>query len=136
MSTVIALRPSPSQVTGRAALSVTLAVSGVAHAYLYLHGYRYVPTVGTSFLIQGGAFVALAVLILFGGPRWLHWVAGLAALATLIGFAMSRTIGFLGFVEHGWEPPYGPLTVVAEALTVLIVAVPLVTQRRQTAPRG
>jgi hypothetical protein len=39
----------------------------------------------------------------------------------------------LGFVEHGWEPPYGPLTVVAEALTVLIVAVPLFTQRRQTA---
>jgi hypothetical protein len=136
MSTVVTHRPTPSQLVVRAALSVTLAVSGVAHAYLYVHGYRYIPTVGPSFLIQGGAFVALAILILLGGPRWLNWVAGLAALGTLIGFAMSRTIGFLGFVEHGWEPPYGPLTVIAEVLTVLIVAVPLITQRKQTAPRG
>jgi hypothetical protein len=47
---------------------------------------------------------------------------------------MSRTIGLLGFVEHGWEPPYGPLVVVAEVLTVLIVAGSMFTQRRQTAP--
>jgi drug/metabolite transporter (DMT)-like permease len=136
MSTVITHRPSPSQVAGRAALSVSLAVSGVAHAYLYVHGYRYIPTVGAAFLIQSSAFVALAILILFGGRRWLYWAAGLGALGSLIGFAMSRTIGLLGFVEHGWEPPYGPLVVVAEVLTVLIVAVPLITQRKQTAPQG
>jgi hypothetical protein len=136
MSTVITHRPSPSQVAGRAALSVTLAVSGVAHAYLYVHGYRYIPTVGAAFLIQSSAFVALAILILLGGRRWLHWAAGLGALGSLIGFAMSRTIGLLGFVEHGWEPPYGPLVVVAEVLTVLIVAGSLFTQRRQTAPQG
>jgi hypothetical protein len=136
MSTVITHRPSPSQVAGRGALSLTLAVSGLAHAYLYVHGYRYIPTVGAAFLIQGSAFVALAILILFGGRRWLHWAAGLSALGSLIAFAMSRTIGLLGFVEHGWEPPYGPLTVIAEVLTMLIVAVPLFTQRRQSAPQG
>jgi hypothetical protein len=133
MSTATTIRPRPSHLVLRAGLSVTLAVSGLAHAYLYFHGYRYIPSVGAAFLIQGGAFVALAILILFGGPRWLHWAAGLAALGSLLGFALSRTIGLLGFVEHGWEPPYGPLTVVAEALTVLIVAVSLFTQRRHIA---
>ncbi len=133
MSTALTSRSS--QVAVRAALSVTLAVSGVAHAYLYVHGYRFVPTVGPAFLIQGSAFVALAILILLGGPRWLHWAAGLAASGSLIAFALSRTVGLLGFVEHGWEPPYGPLTVIAEILTVLIVAVSLITQWRQAAPQ-
>jgi hypothetical protein len=133
MSTALTSRSS--QVAVRAALSVTLAVSGVAHAYLYVHGYRFVPTVGPAFLIHGSAFVALAILILLGGPRWLHWAAGLAASGSLIAFALSRTVGLLGFVEHGWEPPYGPLTVIAEILTVLIVAVSLITQWRQAAPQ-
>ncbi|MDT5117080.1 MAG: hypothetical protein QOE30_2819 [Mycobacterium sp.] len=105
MSTALTSRSS--QVAVRAALSVTLAVSGVAHAYLYVHGYRFVPIVGPAFLIQGSAFVALAILILLGGPRWLHWAAGLAASGSLIAFALSRTVGLLGFVEHGWEPPTG-----------------------------
>jgi hypothetical protein len=105
MSTALTSRSS--QVAVRAALSVTLAVSGVAHAYLYVHGYRFVPTVGPAFLIQGSTFVALAILILLGGPRWLHWAAGLAASGSLIAFALSRTVGLLGFVEHGWEPPTG-----------------------------
>ena len=119
--------------TQRIAIAASLAASGVIHAYLYIHGYHQIATVGTAFLIQGSAFVALAILILLGGPRWLHWAAGLAASGSLIAFALSRTVGLLGFVEHGWEPPYGPLTVIAEMLTVLIVAVPLITQRRQTA---
>ena len=120
-----------SQVAARAALSLALAVSGIAHGYLYIHGYRQIVGVGTAFLIQGSVFIALAVLILAGGPRWLHWAAGLGALASLIAFAMSRTVGLLGFVEHGWDPPYGPTAVIAEALTVLLVAAPLFNRRQR-----
>lgn len=116
------LEKLPSRLAARAALSLTLTVSGVVHAYLYIHGYHQIPTVGTAFLIQGSAFLALAVLTLFGGPHWLHAAAGLGALASLVAFALSRTVGLLGFVEHGWDVPYGPLAVVAEALSVLIVA--------------
>ena len=49
-----------------------LAVSGVIHAYLYIHGYRDIPTVGPAFLVQASVFCALAVLILAGGPGWLR----------------------------------------------------------------
>lgn len=121
----------PDQIAARATLSLTLVVSGIAHAYLYIHGYHQIPTVGTAFVVQGSAFITLAVLILVGGPRWLYSAAGLAALASLIAFAMSRNVGLLGFVEHGWDPPYGPLTVAAEALTVLLAAVLVLPQLRR-----
>ena len=74
MTTV--LTSGPSRLATRGALSITLAVSGLAHAYLYVHGYHQIPTVGTAFMVQGSAFVTLAVLILVGGPRWLQWASG------------------------------------------------------------
>jgi hypothetical protein len=107
----------------QAGIGVTLAVSGVLHADLYLHGYRLVPTIGPAFLAQASVFVALAFLVLLGGPRWLHWVAGVAAAASLLAFGLSRTVGIVGFVEHGWEAPYGVITVVAELLTVVLCVV-------------
>jgi hypothetical protein len=124
------------QVAMRIALSLTLGVSGVVHAYLFIHGYRHIPSVGTAFLIQGSAFIALAVLILAGGPRWLQWVAGVAALGSLVAFAMSRTVGLLGFVEQGWDSPYGPMAVGSEALAVLLVAASLATARWRRGPRS
>ncbi|MDT4924125.1 MAG: hypothetical protein QOG01_1838 [Pseudonocardiales bacterium] len=88
----------------RAGTSLTLAVSGLIHAELYVHGYRYVPTIGQAFLAQASVFVALAILIAVGGPRWLQWAASLGALGSLVAFALSRTVGIFGFVEHGWQP--------------------------------
>jgi hypothetical protein len=107
----------------RIAISVTVAVSGVVHAYLYANGYRDIPTVGTAFLLQGSVFCALAVLILVGGPTWLRLLAAAGAAGSLVAFALSRTVGFFGFTETGWEPsPYAVISVVAEGLTVLLVA--------------
>jgi hypothetical protein len=107
----------------QAGLGVTLATSGLLHAELYLNGYRFVPVIGPAFLVQASVFVALAFLIVLGGPKWLHWVAGPAAAASLLAFGMSRTVGIAGFVEHGWEAPYGVITVIAEVLTVALCAV-------------
>ena len=59
----------------RVAISASVAVSGVVHAYLYTNGYRDIPTVGPAFLLQGSVFCALAVLILVGGPAWLQLAA-------------------------------------------------------------
>jgi hypothetical protein len=107
----------------RAGISLTLAVSGLIHAELYVHGYRYVPTIGPAFLVQASVFVALAILIAVGGPRWLQWVAGLGALGSLVAFALSRTVGIFGFVEHGWNPaPQALVSVLAEVLTVVLCA--------------
>ena len=116
--------------TLRIAISATVAVSGVIHAYLYIHGYRDIPTVGTAFLLQGSVFCALAVLILVGGPAWLRWLGAVGAAGSLVAFALSRTVGLFGFTETGWQPsPYAAVTVVAEVLTLLLVVTAALRQR-------
>jgi hypothetical protein len=108
----------------RIALSASLAVSGFVHAYLYVDGYRDIPTVGPAFLLQGSAFCALAVLILIGGPAWLRLAAAIGAAGSLLAFALSRSAGLFGFTETGWQPaPYAMISVVAEVLTILLVGV-------------
>lgn len=114
----------------RVAISASLAVSGVVHAYLYTNGYRDIPTIGPAFLLQGSVFCALAVLILAGGPAWLRLAAAAGAAGSLVAFALSRTVGLFGFTETGWEPsPYALLSVVAEVVTVLLVGVTLMRRR-------
>ena len=44
----------------RFALAASLAVSATSHAYLYIHGYRHIPMIGTAFLIQASVSFALA----------------------------------------------------------------------------
>jgi hypothetical protein len=114
----------------RVAISASLAVSGVVHAYLYTNGYRDIPTIGPAFLLQGSVFCALAVLILAGGPAWLRLAAAAGAAGSLVAFALSRTVGLFGFTETGWEPsPYALLSVVAEVVTVLLVGATLMRRR-------
>ena len=122
------------------AISASVAVSGVIHAYLYVDGYRDIPTVGPAFLMQASVFCALAILILIGGPVWLRLAAAAGAVGSLVAFALSRTVGLFGFSETGWQPsPYAMLSVVAEVLTVLLVVatvVPSVRRRRPVSPSG
>jgi hypothetical protein len=114
----------------RIAIGASLAASGVIHAYLYIHGYRDIPTVGPAFLLQGSVFCALAVLILAGGPSWLQLVAVIGAAGSLVAFALSRTVGLFGFIETGWQPaPYAVITVIAEVLTLLLVGTTALRQR-------
>ena len=114
----------------RTAISATVAVSGVIHAYLYMHGYRDIPAVGPAFLVQGSVFCALAVLILAGGPGWLQLCAAIGAAGSLVAFALSRTVGLFGFTETGWEPsPYAAITVVVEVLTLVLVVTAALRQR-------
>ncbi|WP_414684922.1 hypothetical protein [Mycobacterium sp.] len=122
------------------AISASVAVSGVIHAYLYVDGYRDIPTVGPAFLMQASVFCALAILILIGGPVWLRLAAAAGAVGSLVAFALSRTVGLFGFSETGWQPsPYAMLSVVAEVLTVLLVVatvVPSVRRRRPVSLSG
>jgi hypothetical protein len=114
----------------RAGISVTLAISGLIHAEPTCTATAHVPTIGLAVLTQASVFVALAILIAVGGPSWLQWAAGLGALGSLVAFALSRTIGIFGFVEHGWEPaPRVLVSVIAEALTVVLCAATVHTAR-------
>jgi hypothetical protein len=114
----------------RIGFAASLAVSGVSHAYLYVHGYQHIPTIGTAFLIQASVSFALALLILVGGPGWLRWAAAAVAGGSLVAFALSRTVGLFGFSERGWDPsPHAAISVAAEVLTVLLWAGGLVSWR-------
>jgi hypothetical protein len=115
----------------RIGIAVALAVSGISHAYLYIHGYRHIPTIGTAFVVQASVSFAVAALILFGGPAWLRWAAAMLAGGSLVAFALSRTVGLFGFSEQGWQPsPHAAVDIVAEVLTVTLWAVYLVEGRR------
>ncbi len=115
----------------RIGIPVALAVSGISHAYLYIHGYRHIPTIGTSFILQASTSFAVAALILAGGPAWLRWAAAVLAGGSLVAFALSRTVGLFGFSEQGWQPsPHAAVDVVAELLTVALWAAYLVGGRR------
>src|ERR1700682_3820134 len=73
-----AMRSTVIAVAIRLAISASLAVSGVIHAYLYVNGYRDIPTIGPGFLGQAIVFCVLALLILAGGPALLPWGRGRA----------------------------------------------------------
>ncbi len=127
------MRSTATEIFLRLGIAATLAVSGVIHAYLYIHGYNHIPTVGPAFLLQASMFCALAVLILAGAPQWFRWAGALLSVGTLIAFALSRTTGLFGFTEPGWEPsPHAALSVIAEVLTVVLVAGAVL--RSRTAP--
>ena len=118
----------------RVAIAAALAVSGLSHAYLYIHGYRHIPNIGTAFLLQASVSVAVAVLLVVGGPGWLRWAAAALAGGSLVAFALSRTVGVLGFTERGWQPsPHAEISAVAEVLTVVLFAVWLFSRRAAVA---
>ena len=121
----------------RLAMALTVATSGISHAYLYAHGYQHIPMIGPTFLVQAGVSFALALLILIGGPGWLQWAAAALASGALAAFALSRTVGLFGFSETGWQPsPHAAISVAAEALTVGLWALSVVGYRRARAPQS
>ena len=114
----------------RLAMAAALAVTGISHAYLYVHGYQHIPTIGTAFVVQASVSFALAVLILIGGPSWLQWAAAAVSGGALGAFVLSRTVGLFGFSEQGWQPsPHAAISVAAELVVVGLWAVHLIGPR-------
>jgi hypothetical protein len=104
-----------------------LAISGLIHAQLYLHGYRMLPGVGPAFLLQASGALAVALLLAQSTAAVLRLAAAGLAAGALVGFIASRTIGVFGFVEYGFQPePQALLSIVVEiaALSLLAVALP------------
>ncbi|WP_078312163.1 MULTISPECIES: hypothetical protein [unclassified Mycobacterium] len=119
----------------RLTLAVAMAVSGYAHAFLYMHGYQYIPAIGPAFLAQASVFIALAALIAVGAPDWIIAAAGLGSAGALVAFALSRTIGLFGFSERGWDPaPYAVISVLTELAAVALASVLLAKYVRRPVP--
>jgi hypothetical protein len=117
-------RPTIGTAGAQLVIATTLAISGYIHADLYVTGYRFIHVVGVLFLLQASASFALALLVLVGGPLLLRLASAGAASGALVGFLLSRTTGVYGFIERGWQPaPQSLISVLAEAVTVIVVAV-------------
>ena len=83
----------------RAAGAGLLSAGAAIHLDLYSIGYRFIPTIGTLFLVQAivALLLAAAVLLL---PRVFVALAGAGfALSTLFGYTLSLWIGLFGFRE-------------------------------------
>lgn len=140
MSTRTARSGNPTRLPAtllRIGAALCVGVSGYLHAELYLHGYRAVPGIGPAFLLQASGSLAVALLLLFAGPVILRLGALALAVGALGGFVASRTVGVLGFVEHGLDPaPQALLSLVTEVAALLLLAIPpLWPPRRVVRPR-
>ncbi|MFB7334347.1 hypothetical protein FNH09_24805 [Streptomyces adustus] len=103
--------------------------------------------IGVLFAV-GSAVMLLVAAALATSKRALGaWLTGATvSLGMIAGFLLSRTVGLPGgYYEPGWEPPYGPLSLMAEGLFVLTClawlgersttrAAPKPTDRVRTAP--
>jgi hypothetical protein len=98
-----------------------LTASGLLHLDLWDIGYRHVPTLDVLFLVQAGAALAAAVLVL--ATRSLLVVLGSAALmaGTIAGFVLARTVGIFGFhLTFSSALAYWALSVEAVAAVFLL----------------
>jgi hypothetical protein len=120
----------------RLGIAASLVVSAISHAYLYVHGYHFIPNIGPAFLLQASLSLAVGVLLAVGGPGWLRWAGAALSAGSLAAFVMSRTVGVLGFTEVGWQPrPHAAISVIAEIVTVGLWAVWLAFTTRLVVPR-
>jgi hypothetical protein len=114
-----------------------LAVSGVIHAQLYLHGYRTIPGVGPAFLLQASGAFAVALLLALSTTMVLRLAAAAVAAGALVGFIASRTIGVFGFLEYGLHPaPAALISILVEGAALGLLAISLhLTSYQPTSPR-
>lgn len=77
--------------------------------------------IGLLFAVGSAVMLVVAAALVVGKRPMAAWLTGAAvSLGMIIGFCLSRTIGLpYGYYEPGWEPPYGPLSLIVEGLFVL-----------------
>jgi hypothetical protein len=148
--------PSPSRANVPRLLSIASAglivIGGFVHYCLYdTHGYRFIPKIGVSFLLQfsSSAILAVALLLL---PRArirlgqhslsLAQPTRLAAIGLNIGTLAALGIahtsrGLFGFREIGLQPaPETLITIVVESLAAVLLGVAVLQAWREHSSGG
>ncbi|PKW12340.1 hypothetical protein SAMN05428944_0405 [Streptomyces sp. 1222.5] len=77
--------------------------------------------VGVLFALGSVVMLAVAAALVTLKRPMIAWLTGaLVSFGMIIGFLLSRTVGLPdGYYESGWEPPYGPLSLIVEGLFIL-----------------
>ncbi|MFF3461339.1 hypothetical protein ACWCQN_01455 [Streptomyces sp. NPDC001984] len=76
--------------------------------------------IGVLFAVGSAVMLVVAVALVVMKRPLVAWLTGaVVSLGMIAGFALSRTVGLPdGYYEAGWEPPYGPLSLLVEGLFV------------------
>jgi hypothetical protein len=96
------------------------------------------PYVGVGFVLLTVAGILLAVLLLEDDEPWVWWATGGVAVAALLGYLLSRTVGLPQLHDDigAWNDPLGTLAITCEALMLGCALVrALLPTRRRVAPR-
>ncbi|KPC63994.1 hypothetical protein [Streptomyces chattanoogensis] len=72
--------------------------------------------IGILFIIGSVALLLAAAGLVLRNSAAAWWLGALVSGGMILGFALSRTVGLPGYHETDWDPPYGMLSLVAEAL--------------------
>ncbi|MBV6696879.1 hypothetical protein [Kitasatospora aureofaciens] len=79
--------------------------------------------IGALFVVGSVVMLGVAVgLVVLRRPVGAWLVGSATSVGMIVGFLLSRTVGLPGYHEDGWELPYGPLSLVVEALFVVLFA--------------
>lgn len=115
---------------GVGALTVTgaalVATTGIIHLHVWSTGYRFIPAIGTLFLVQGisALLIALAVVV---ARRLVVTAIGAGFMAASVGGLLASTTGKLfGFHESFAAPFTGLALVVGLTGLVLLMAAAVV----------
>jgi hypothetical protein len=123
--------------------AVLILVGGYVHFCLYRHGYRFIPKIGVSFLLQfsSSAMLAAALLVWLRPMRLGRFLVDLAQLARLAAIGLSvGTLAALGiahtpgglfsFHEIGLRPaPQTLIAIVVESLATVLLGIAMLQVR-------
>lgn len=105
----------------RVLIAIAALVSGAVHLKLWFDGFRDLAVIGPAFLVNAGAAVVIAGLLL----AWRHWLPLLLALgfglSTLGAYLVSATVGLFG-VHEVWT---GTAVITAGVSEVVVVVAAL-----------
>jgi hypothetical protein len=134
--------------------AVLILIGGYVHFCLYRNGYRFIPKIGVSFVLQfvSSAILAGALLVRLRRVRLGHFRVDLAQLARLAAIGLSvgdlaalgiahTSGGLFNFREIGLRPaPQTLITIVVESLAAILLAIAMLQTwaagRRQDVATG
>jgi len=107
-------------------------LSGAIHLQLRLD-ISYPEPIDSLFIAQAAASVVLAGALVLTWSRIATWAGVAFHVAALGAFALSRTVGLLGFDQAGWDPSPEAAVAVAVELSSLALLVAVSVRRHQVA---
>lgn len=109
--------------------ALAVLVSAAVHLWLWFDGFADIEVIGPLFLLNAGAGVAIAAVLV----TWRHWLPLLAAIgfgaATLGAFVLSTTVGLFG-VNERWAGWAVWTAAVSEVVAVVAGVAALLAERR------